>query len=220
MDLYESLSRCYSTVVGLRTLIDLGNATIHLQTYISIVAIGKLIISRERCRLTRSHDKQAVSGRIFANVYQRYIVRLLHIIFRQNRYSFRIARQAIWLCLRFPGSLLLVHAANLISQHDTFRQQDNTKSDGQIKSNRLIKSNQIPSKDLSLADVVLVSGTLGNCILSCRLPDLSRISKLLTLQTQIVSLCTLRDFVYVLAFRPHDEYCMFLASLLYCPRLN
>ena len=35
------------------------------------------------------------------------------------------------------------------------------------------------------------------CILSCRPPDLSRISKLLTLQTQIVSLCTLRDCPHV-----------------------
>ena len=51
-------------------------------------------------------------------------------------------------------------------------------------------------------------------------PIYRHISKLLTLQTQIVSLCTLRDFVYVLTFIQPDEYWRSFSVLPYHSLLN
>ena len=76
--------------------IGLGNSTTHPKTYIKItyiVTIGGLIINWERYRLTWRYDKQAVNGSILANVYLRYIVKLLHIM---DRYSFRGSQGRSW----------------------------------------------------------------------------------------------------------------------------
>ena len=55
--------------------------------------------------------KQAVNRRILANVYQWYIVMLLHIM---TRYSIWVAVMSVQFALGFPG-LLLTHVANLIA---------------------------------------------------------------------------------------------------------
>ena len=50
------------------------------------------------------YDKHVVNGRIVANIYQRYIVELLHIM---SRYSFWVAGTSVQLALGFPGLILI-----------------------------------------------------------------------------------------------------------------
>ena len=145
-----------------------------------MVAIGGLRINWDWYGLTWRYSKQAVSGRILPNVYQRDIVKLLHIILR---YFFWVA--ALWCLCR----LSQIKSDPSSCQH---------KSSALIRYPRISSCHRISNKFCRTLMLQWSRDTIRELYSQLLISGFSCISRLITLQTQIVFLRTLRDFAYML----------------------